>query len=258
MGTPGGEPGARENSGFVAQGNNIVWMFGGAGNTENATGVWMNDLWSFNMTTAQWTWVSGNPVGNGEYRPIFGTQGTPAPANLPGSMASMSLWVDNAANIFVYGGEGYDATQSFGDMSDLWKFDGTNWTWVTGPGVRNVQASYGAAAMPGGRIDAATWIDTSHNLWLFGGLAESGVFGNDMWMFDGTSWTWMGGGKITSTAQFGNYGTQNKVSASNQPGARYSSATWRDSTGNLWLFGGWGLAATQSSNLLSDMWMYVP
>ncbi|MFI4867173.1 MAG: hypothetical protein ACHQDB_08740 [Steroidobacterales bacterium] len=51
-------------------------------------------------------------------------------------------------------------------------------------------------------------------------------------------WTWEGGfGTVNAS---GLYGTQGAASASNAPGARYDSSSWTDSSGNFWLFGGYG------------------
>jgi N-acetylneuraminic acid mutarotase len=51
----------------------------------------------------------------------------------------------------------------------------------------------------------------------------------------------------------GVYGTKGVASAGNVPGGRNSAATWIDSGGNLWLFGG-------GTNLdqLNDLWEYAP
>jgi hypothetical protein len=48
----------------------------------------------------------------------------------------------------------------------------------------------------------------------------------------------------SSMFQIGTYGGM--VSPYNIPGGRQDAATWIDSNNNLWLFGGWGYAATGS------------
>src|SRR4051812_15646057 len=50
-------------------------------------------------------------------------------------------------------------------------------------------------------------------------------------------WTWISGA-TTGTAS-GTYGTQGTGSTSNTPGAREYAYTAADSSGNLWLFGGY-------------------
>jgi hypothetical protein len=49
-------------------------------------------------------------------------------------------------------------------------------------------------------------------------------------------WTWMGGSNIAN--QPGNYGTLGTPAPGNIPPNRWYAASWVDSSGNLWLFGG--------------------
>lgn len=58
-----------------------------------------------------------------------------------------------------------------------------------------------------------------------------------------------------ATNQFGIYGTQGNPAAGNKPGAREGFNSWTDTSGNLWLFGGVGNAAS-SSGALNDLWKY--
>ena len=66
-----------------------------------------------------------------------------------------------------------------GMLNDLWKFDGTNWTWISGSNQINQPGNYGIKGVPhpdnvpGGRQYAAAWIDSSDNLLLFGGYDNS-------------------------------------------------------------------------------------
>src|SRR5271168_3799285 len=58
-------------------------------------------------------------------------------------------------------------------------------------------------------------------------------------------WTWIGGSSTVSApyGQPGVYGKLGTPAAGNIPGARDSGATWTDSSGNFWLFGGEGADA---------------
>ena len=68
-----------------------------------------------------------------------------------------------------------------GHLNDLWKFDGKNWTWISGSDEIDQPAVFGtkrvpdSSNVPGGRYCAVSWIDSSDNLYLFGGYgyAES-------------------------------------------------------------------------------------
>jgi N-acetylneuraminic acid mutarotase len=74
------------------------------------------------------------------------------------------------------------------------------------------------------------------------------------------AFTWVGGSSSTDAP--GVYGTQGEASAANVPGARDGGATWTDSSGNLWLFGGFagytGSANVLVGNFLNDLWEYSP
>ncbi|MCH7490236.1 MAG: Ig-like domain-containing protein [Gemmatimonadetes bacterium] len=69
--------------------------------------------------------------------------------------------------------------------------DLATWTWVSGstsinqPGVYGTQGVASGSNTPGARSGAASWIDASGNLWLFGGggIDAAGSFGdlNDLW-----------------------------------------------------------------------------
>jgi N-acetylneuraminic acid mutarotase len=247
-------PGARSGSvSWIDSGNNL-WLFGGNGHDSTGYNGNLNDLWKFDGTN--WTWVSGsntiNQVG------IYATQGTAYSSNIPGARSGSVSWIDSGNNLWLFGGNGYDSTGYNGNLNDLWKFDGTNWTWVNGSNTSDQVGIYGtkgvaaASNIPGARSNSVSWIDSSNNLWLFGGYgydsAGTYVTMNDLWKFDGTNWTWMSGSNTID--QVGIYGTKGVAAASNIPGARSGSVSWIDSSGNLWLFGGAGY--------MNDLWRYQP
>ena len=220
----------------------------------------------------EWTWVSGsNVVGNGSWRPgVYGSLGTPASSNVPGSRTYPNTWTDSSGHLWLFGGFGYDTNGGHGRLNDLWEFDSTTnlWTWMGGSktmGASGVYGSQGVAAagsIPGARNSAATWMDSSGNLWLFGGYGSdaSGVIGylSDLWEFNPSTklWTWMAGS--ASHNQPGVYGTLGAASALNIPGGREYSASWTDKSGNHWLFGGTGPDSTGTIGYLNDLWEFNP
>ena len=79
-------------------------------------------------------------------------------------------------------------------------------------------------------------------------------------------WTWVDGAE-TVDSNHGNggvYGTLGVASTSNIPGSREDATSWTDSSGNLWLFGGYGYSAQGSFpgsagiGYLNDLWEYNP
>ncbi len=67
-------------------------------------------------------------------------------------------------------------------------------------------------------------------------------------------WTWIGGSNKVDEA--GIYGTLGTPSAANVPGARRGAVTWKDSSGNVWLFGGFGYDSAGTAGQLNDLWKY--
>jgi hypothetical protein len=91
---------------------------------------------------------------------------------------------------------------------------------------------------------------------LFGGLGydetRSGYL-NDLWKFDIATgvWTWMKGDNLVD--QVGVYGTQGVPAYTNKSGARNSCISWKDESGNLWMFGGYGYDHADPG-VLNDLW----
>jgi len=56
----------------------------------------------------------------------------------------------------------------------------------------------------------------------------------------------------------GVYGILGTPDAANTPGGRDSAATWTDSSGNFWLFGGGGYDANGNYGTLNDLWEFQP
>lgn len=258
----GNVPGARFNSVAWTDASGNFWLFGGQGDDSAGTQGDLNDLWEY--SGGQWTWVNGANVAN--QAGTYGTEGTAASGNTPGARESAVTWTDKSGNLWLFGGYGYDSTATQGLLNDLWKYSGGQWAWASGANIAEqsgIYGSQGSAAsgnIPGARADAIGWTDGSGNFWLFGGVgydsAGTGGALNDLWKFTGGQWTWVGGANVVQ--QSGSYGTQGTAAPGNIPGARYSSVTWTDSSGNLWLFGGQGYDSTGTIGWLNDLWSYRP
>jgi N-acetylneuraminic acid mutarotase len=240
-----------------------LWIFGGC-DAEDSSACY-NDLWVYNPSTNLWAWMSGMDTSN--QAGSYGTQNTAALSNTPGSRYGASSWVDSSNNFWLFGGYGMDISGYWGYLNDLWKYNtGTGeWTWISGSSSRNSGGTYGtkgassSSNIPGGRIAASTWIDSSNDLWLYGGngyVGTSSGYLNDLWKYTPSTgnWTWVGGASTNNST--GVYGTQGNASTSNTPGARYGSAGWVDSSKQFWLFGGYYYFGPTSgqSGYLNDLW----
>ena len=245
------------------------------------------------VCVGEWTWVDGSKSGGGYggVTGVYGTLGTPAATNTPGGREQAVAWTDASGKAWLFGGQGQDSTGSaYGVLNDLWKFDPTlgttgEWTWMGGSNVETPSTTFGTSGAagtygtlgiavpsndPGARSQAASWLDASGHLWMFGGegIDAYGLTGqlNDLWKFDPTlgatgEWTWMGGSNtvgIPFGGQPGIYGSQGTPAQTNIPGGRYGAMTWKDASGNFWLFGGQGIDVTGTQGYLNDMWKYTP
>jgi hypothetical protein len=246
----------------------VFWLFGGA--QLNSSGSYLavfNDLWSYNPTTGLWTWVGGSNTPN--VAGVYGTQRVAAASNAPGARQGGNAWLDASGNVWMFGGLGLSQSGLAQEYNDLWEYRPTTgeWTWIAGSSAPNVAGVYGteragaAGNSPGARVSAVSWNDQAGNFWLFGGYgyAQDGNIGNlnDLWEYNlgAGVWTWIGGSSETAGA--GTYGTQGIPSNDNTPGARAQAVGWSDSSGNFWLFGGFGFDSTGVEDDLNDLWSFT-
>jgi len=261
-GSTSNTPGARSGAiSWIDSGDNL-WLFGGNGN---------NDLWEFNPTNREWTWISGSSTANAGG--VYGTIGIASIANIPRARDGAVSWIDGGENLWLFGGES-SASSENGTLNDLWEFNpmSKEWIWVSGsnpnkvgvdpPSVYGSQGMPSASNTPGGREGSVSWTDGGGNFWLYGGATipnlETGANLNELWEFNPATkaWVWISGGSTTSLSP--SYGTLGIPSSSNTPGAREGSVSWIDSSGQLWLFGGVAPSSPGTYGFLNDLWRYQP
>lgn len=206
-----------------------------------------------------WTWMKG--FSTADTYGYYGDAGVSHPDNVPGARYGSVSWKDSAGALWLFGGQGIDGEGSHGKMNDLWKYDpgeGT-WIWMKGPSIVNQEGVYGERGVPnlynvpGARVSAAGWRDTSGAFWLYSG---EGWVSDDLWKYDPITgyWTWMKGASSGLTSPI--YGTLKTPAPDNTPGRRRTSISWSDGAGNLWLFGGEAQFATGGD--YNDLWRYTP
>ncbi len=215
---------------------------------------------------------------------VYGSVGAFGSGYFPGGRWGAPSWIDSNNHLWLFGGFGYAGNGNFGDLNDLWQFDPSTNYWAYMGGGTTLANSYCEASptyghqgifapgnVPGGRQSAASWIDKSGNLWLFGGSGAAagnanacGTYSigylNDLWEFNlstaSTStpeWAWMGGSSAPNVS-----GVYVASSGTLAPGAREFAATWVDKSGNFWLFGGFGYDANGDFGYLNDLWEFNP
>jgi hypothetical protein len=239
-----------------SQGN--FWLFGGLRN-----GSEYSALWKYDPQLNTWTWMKGPSTTS--QSGVYGTKGVSSVNNYPGARAWGSCsWIDSNDNLWLFGGQGRDYNGDYGLLGDVWKYSiATNeWTWVAGsnntypPTVHGTLQVADPANTPGGRVSTrACWIDGSNNLWLFGGEGILvGTQFSDVWKFDPSTseWTWMKGPATTNENRL--TGPVGSFTNNYTPGGRSAYATWKDSFGRFWLFGG----NRGYSDYYADMWAFDP
>lgn len=253
-------PGCRTSAISWTKPDGTLFLFGG----KSSTGNNLNDLWKFNPTASEWTWMNGDSLAN-SYG-IYTQPGILNSSDQPGARYGSSAWIDGTQSLWLYGGHGLASFGVAGYLNDLWKYDliTNKWAWMKGNNAINQSNSYGSIVIPsplnnpaGLRLHSAAWKDVAGNFWLFGG-GDTTVFGliasNDLWTYQiaSNNWTWMKGNPIPN--QFGSYGTQGTSQTFNNPGSRKQAANWTNQSGTFWLFGGFGNPAAGTVGYLNDLW----
>ena len=252
-------PSARQGTASWSDNQGRLWMFGGAGYDAGGTNGALNDLWRFDPSNGQWTWVGGSNKANG--LGVYGNAGKQTIGTIIGGRAYAAHWTDKNGNLWLFGGNGFDSAGNVGYLGDMWMISpvtGTP-TWMGGSNTVNTATS----GMPGPRAYATVWTDAQGNFWLFGGqtVNSSGtsVLYNDLWTFNPSTSQWTNiSGSTTAGSTAGVYGTMGTTAATNAPGARLGGAGWTDNNGFLWLFGGSGYDTAGAGGILNDMWKFDP
>ena len=274
------------------------WLFGGDGfpypsPLGKQLPGFLNDLWVYDTTALVPAWVPANlptifpvsappivdptPLESVFSSGSYGSLGVASASNSPQARWGGSTWTDSAGNLWMFGGQG------FGLLNDIWEWQpgapdtngaGTftgQWIWQGGSNTGNQSGTYGPqntpGGFPGGRWAAATATDPSGaNVYLFGGqgVDSTGAVGllNDLWKYTIASgqWTWIGPANSTTAGQKGFYGMLGLPSASNYPGGRQGATLWVDSSGTIWLFGGFGIDSVftgqPNGSTLNDLWKF--
>jgi hypothetical protein len=140
-----------------------------------------------------------------------------------------AMWFDPSLNrTVIYGGIGQPTSSDrIQRYSDMWSFDGTGWTQITDN------------AAPGPRYAAQVSVNPANgHAILFGGMRvtttgtiQSQSYANDMWEWDGKTWTQLTPPTLPSARENGGF-------------------DYDPTTGQLTLFGGY------AGEFLGDVWVY--
>ena len=108
-----------------------LWIFGGSGCDQNGScdqyNNRFNDLWKYDKTSNEWTWVSGSNLIN--QQGSYGTKDIPNTRNIPGNRFFSMSTQDASGNFWLFGGNTIITPTNTANMNDLWKYSVSNNTW---------------------------------------------------------------------------------------------------------------------------------
>jgi gliding motility-associated-like protein len=250
--TPGGRQEVK--SGWVTA-NNDLWMFGG---WSASSFDLQSDLWRYNISTNEWTWMKGSSIGANTG--TYGTLGVEAASNEPPCRWSYTKWRDINDNFYIFAGG--DAST---DYNDVWKYNPitNNWSWISGTNLINdlggnpAQCTQNTSLFPESRVENQTvsTVGCTQAFWSFGGLNSQSQMLNDLWLYDAgkNKWTFVSGNlNVTS---IGNFGSKGVYAASNMIPGKMGLCIWTDQQNNLWVFGGHSDSWVTTTN---DLWKFEP
>lgn len=228
---------------------NNLWIFGGLGVAQ----LDHDDLWRYNITSNEWTWVSGTSTGNNAG--VYGSKGVANATNRPGGRAVYTPWKDLSGNFYLFGGF---TNAQYSNYNDVWKYDATAnmWTWVNGASTVQQTGNYGTQCTPdtihypyARHENRATWTFGDNFIVSRGTDIAHGFF-NDTWNYNAAcnEWTWMHGSTNANTAAV--FGVKGIPSVNNTPIADFGNFAFKDTLGRCFYFGGWS-----GGNLL---WQFYP
>jgi len=191
--------------GLLAIYGDLVYLFGGnAFPVIGESRTDMNTLWSYNMTSLQWTWLSGSSLNSGN-GPIYGEKGLAnGTVNRPGgrefgellvSPQASRCVVDGKVELYVFGG--------LVELNDLWYWKlcddlgnalaEPTWIWIGGssntqtPPTFGTQGEASTSTEPGALWSLSAWTDELDLLYFFAGEADWPPFDgalNTVWAFN--------------------------------------------------------------------------
>ncbi len=199
----------------------------------------------------------------------YGPQGEASAQSMPGARYIPVTWKDASGNLWLFGGFGNDSSGTTGELNGPLEVFALERRVDLGLAVPARSARRGSTAhkmsrplrichrdairQPVGRTTRATF----GYLAVKGSTAPQAFFHrlNDLWRYSPSSgeWTWIAGSNTFDAT--GVYGTQGVPAATNVPGARAAAYRWKDSIGNVWIFGGFQYDDSTNTRFeMNDLW----
>lgn len=258
--SPLNQPTARNESNCSWTDSVNLWMYGGLDSAWNA----YNDMWKFDVTTNEWTWMWGSTLMNQNAN--HGTKNVESASNDPGGRFSYTKFNDGNGSLYLLGA----GTSYTGELyADVWRYkiSSEKWTWTGGEDLQNTFGSYIDTCLkdsinsPASKYEMRASWPSECGFWFFGGAGTGGIY-NDLWyynLFENT-FTWVNGNSSSNPYTSGNYGVKGIPASANVISSRIGSSAWQDTLGNLWLYGGmfWDTVGMNNWKFKNDLWKFQP
>jgi Galactose oxidase, central domain/Bacterial Ig domain len=249
------KPNARYRARAWMDESNNFWMYAGAIDDDNTFSY--NDLWKYNTTTNEWTFISGNKNSyyckdcpNGVYPATAGTGGT---QYFPRARSDYAYWKDNTGNIWIYGG--YVESHGADEYGDLWKFNPTTyaWTLISGNDTFNPPKT---ATNPGSRNAPYCWVGNDNKLYMSGGQRRYWNFLRDTWRVNPSNGSWeivKVDSLVNEAPVSAGYRIENST---NFPGSSVNTFNHLTTGSHTYLFSGYGMGSNNLTGFTGAMWRY--
>ncbi|RYF55502.1 MAG: hypothetical protein EOO39_37910, partial [Cytophagaceae bacterium] len=127
------------------------YVISGKGYDSAATGGFIGDVWKFNPSTSEWSWIQG-PKSLPLYIGVTGTKGVPSATTDPGLRINSDLFATLDDGIGIFGGMYplYTQTSTELGFNSIYTFNSTTsqWTWKNGSSGLCGTAEYGTKGTP--------------------------------------------------------------------------------------------------------------
>lgn len=191
------EPSGRTYTQGWSDDSGNLWLYSGMNIVSTDFESEPDDLWKYDTSTNEWTWIGGNSTltGNENYPNIQDGLGVFNSNNTPGSRwNSLATYATNG-EVFLYSGwQGTGNGGSGTGFCDFWQYDSQSnqWAWIAGQ-MSSCFSQYGQlqvaspTSFPGFRVLATSWQDLKGNTWVFGGMGQTVnskfTYLNDLWLY---------------------------------------------------------------------------
>jgi len=240
-------PGGRRGLVGWIDSNDDLWLFGGYGLDYNGDIGYLSDLWKYDVSADEWTFMNGFIIK--DKRTSTNRLGI---ATTPGGRSESVAWQDNSGDLWFFGGFGRGTNTAAGYLGDVWKYTVSTGGWNHKSGALSINNSFVASpspTQPGGRSGAVGVTMGDGDLLLFGGYgfngSNAGRF-NRLYRFDVNNEVWI---HLNSGATLNPLPL--KTGSTIRPGGLDNACGWRDASDNIWIYGGQDSLGTNS-----DLWKW--